>query len=374
MMKRLTVLFLFLLVGLMAFPAAADDQITYVSTPDQVAIFLNNVAFARDKLTVVGGSEALIVLPQQIFQDTLVIHEGETRTPSYRINSTSGQTILYLNTSTETREITLEYLMSGLSWTPSYDMWVLDETNVHLDFFAEVHNPSLSLDAVDTILIAGRVDTSQVLDGINTITANQYIAGYAEVNQPAEVNTGPVSIQHLYPLGAVSAEPGDILNVSLLQSDLTARRLLLWNASYDQQATVIYKVSNTSEIPFASGVVRSYQDGLFVGSDFIEQTPIGSEGSVTIGGLQNVRVNRAESTSIITKTMFDSDTRYEITLTLSNFSSGEVSVEVVDRWNTYAEKFIFSQEPERTPDNLFRWNVTIPAGETITITYEYVVD
>lgn len=374
MMKRLSLVILLVLVGLMAIPASADDQITYVSTPDEVAIFLNDIAFARDRLTVVGGNEALIVLPSQIFADTLIIREGETRTPSYRINSTSGQTILHLNTSAETREVTLEYLMSGLSWTPSYDMWVLDETNVHLDFFAEINNPWLSLDEVQATLIAGRVDTSQVMDGITTVTANQYIAGYAEVSQPGAGNTGPVSIQHVYPLGAMSAEPGDTLNVSLLQSDLAARRLLLWNANYDQQATVIYKVSNTSEMPLASGVVRSYQDGLFVGSDFIEQTPIGSEGSVTVGGLQNLRVNRAVSSNIIVKTVFDSDTRYEVTLTLSNFSDGEVTVEVVDQWNTYADKFIFSQEPERTPDNLFRWDVTVPAGETITITYEYVVD
>jgi hypothetical protein len=362
------------MVSLAAFPASADDQITYVSKPDELAIFLNDVAFARDTLTVVGGSEALIVLPAQIFADTLIIREGETRTPSYRLNSNSGQTILYLNTSADTRDITLEYLMSGLSWTPSYDMWVFDETNVHLDFFAEVSNPWLSLKDVQATLIAGRVDTNQQLNAISSVTMNQYIAGYAQVDSNNAVSTGPISIQHIYPIGKITAEPGDTLNISILQNDLTARRLLLWNANYDQQATVIYKVSNTSDLPFAEGIVRSYQDGLFVGSDFIEQTPVGSEGSVTIGGLRNLRVNRAVSTNVIVKTVFDSDTRYEVTLTLSNFSEGDVQVQVIDQWNTYAQKFIFSQEPERTPDNLFRWNVTIPAGETITITYEYVVD
>jgi len=371
-MKRLVSLILLVMVSLAASPALADDQITYVSKPDELAIFLNDIAFARDTLTVVGGSEALIVLPPQIYQDTLIVREGAERTANYRINATSGQIILYLNSTETTREITLEYLISGLSWQPSYDMWLLDETNVHLDFFAEVQNSTLSLDNVKTRLIAGRVDASQQVAAISSITTNQYIAGYADVVSGA--STGPVTIQHIYDLGAITAEPGDTIYTSLLQSDLAARRLLLWNAYSDRQATVIYKVSNTSELPLAEGVVRSYQDGLFVGSDFIEQTPITSEGSVTVGGLQDLRVNRAESTTQVVKGVFNSDTRYEVTLTLSNFSDSPVAVQVVDYWNAYAQDFKFSQEPERTPDNLFRWDVSIPAGETVTITYEYVVD
>lgn len=372
-MKRFVIFMLLMVVGVAASPVLADDQITYVSKPDELAIFLNNIAFARDTLTVVGGNDALIVLPQQIFQDTLIVREGEERTAKYRINANSGQIILYLDSSDATRDITLEYLMSGLSWQPSYDMWVLDEANVHMDFFAEIQNPSLSLDNVKTTLIAGRVDTSQQVGAVSTITTNQYIAGYVD-GTDSRSSTGPVTIQHIYDLGELTAEPGDSIYTSLLQTDLPARRLLLWNAYSDIQATVIYKVSNTSELPLAEGVVRSYQDGLFIGSDFIEQTPIGSEGSVTVGGLQNLRVNRAESTSQVVKGVFNSDTRYEVTLTLSNFSDGAVDVQIVDYWNTYAQNFKFSQEPERTPDNLFRWDVSIPAGETITITYEYVVD
>jgi len=371
-MKRLAIVMFLMVVSIAATPALADDQITYISKPDELAIFLNDIAFARDTLTVVGGNDALIVLPPQIFQDTLIVREDAERTTSYRINSNSGQTILYLDSTAVTRQITLEYLISGLSWQPRYDMWLLDETDVHLDFFAEVQNAALSLENVKTTLIAGRVDTSGQIDTVSTITANQYIAGYADVD--SRTNTGPVTIQHIYDFGMLTSDAGDRVYTSLLQSDFPARRLLIWNASRDIQTTVIYKVSNTSDLPLAEGTVRAYQDGLFVGSDFIEQTPVGSEGSVTVGGLQDVRVNRAQSATQVVKGVFNSDTHYEVTLTLSNFSDSAVDIQVVDSWNTYAQKFIFSQEPERTPDNLFRWDVTIPAGETITITYEYIVD
>ena len=41
---------------------------------------------------------------------------------------------------------------------------------------------------------------------------------------------------------------------------------------------MIYKVNNDSEIALSEGIVRSYQDGLFIGSDSMEFTPIGKLG------------------------------------------------------------------------------------------------
>lgn len=373
-MKRLLMPVLLLMT--LAAPVHAQEQITYVSQPDEVAIFLNNIAFARDFITIAGNSEVQVVLPNEIFQDTLVVRENDQRITDYRINRNTGQVILHLpdSNSADVRTVTLDYLFSGMSWKPTYDMWLTGSTeSVQLDFFVEIQNSLLSLNGVTTRLVAGRVDTSQQLDAVSTVTANQYIAGY-DPSGVSTVTPGAVTIQHIYEVGSLSAEPGDMIYKSLLQSEFPARRLLLWNAQTDRQVTVIYKVRNTSELPFAEGVVRSYQNGLFVGSDFIEVTPIGSEGSVTVGGLQDVRVSRAESQSQISGRDDDFDTKHDISLTLSNFTSDPVEIQVVDAWNPYAYDFNFSQEAEFSPDNLLRWLVTVPAGETVTITYTFVVD
>ncbi|MBZ0305201.1 MAG: DUF4139 domain-containing protein [Anaerolineae bacterium] len=368
----------FLLMLLAATGAVhAQEQVTYISQPDELAIFLNNIAFARDFITLAGSAEVQIVLPNEIFQDTLVIQENNQRISGYRINRSSGQVILYLplSESTDTRTITLDYLMSGITWKPVYNMWLTQDNfeSVQLDFSVEIQNSLLSLKGVQTKLVAGRVDTSQQLDTISTVTANQYIAGYEDpASSPAA--PGAVTIQHIYNLGEISAEPGDALYQNMLQGEFQARRLLLWNAQTDKQITVIYKVSNQSEMPLPEGTVRSYQDGLFVGSDFIEVTPIGSEGSVTVGGLQDVRVNRAESRTQMRVGVNEYDTKYHVTLSLTNFSSETIDIQVVDAWNPYAREFVFSDEPEFSPDNLLRWQLSIPAGETLTITYEFVVD
>ena len=371
------ILIVTLLAVIVPSPALASDQITYVSQPEIVMIFLNNVALARDAITLAGDADVKIVLPQGVFQDTLILREGGQRVGHYSINRDSGQVILSMTTSSEAdvREVTLEYLFSGLSWKPTYDMWIVGEEAVQMDFLVEIQNQALALEDVEVRLVAGRVDTAQQVDAVSTVTANQYIAGYVETEgAPPPGVVGPVTIQHVYESENISAAVGDTVYATLLQREFPARRLILWNAPIDAQAQVIYKVGNDSSLPLAEGIVRSYQDDLFIGSDFIEVTPVGGEGSVTVGGVQDLRVNRAESQRFIENAPDRFDQLHEVTLTLSNFSDEPIDMEVVDRRFPEAIDFVYSDEPREEPDNLLRWAVTVPAGETATITYEFKTD
>jgi uncharacterized protein DUF4139 len=371
-MKKLLVMALYLFV---TFPLhAADQQINYVSQPDQLTVFLNNIAFARDTLSVPGGSDVRIVLPAQIFQDTLIVRENGERVSFYRISSSENQLILeFQSTGIGLTNIALEYLTAGISWTPIYDMAFSEDSadSVTLDFYAQIQNDVFSLDYVHVTLAAGRVDTSQQVDALSNISANQYIAGYQNAPATANLATGAVTIQHVYRVGGITGEPGETLYVRLMEGTLAARRLLLWNASADQQASVIYKVRNQSDVPLSEGIVRSYQDGLFVGSDMVEFTPIGSEGSITVGHVQDLRVNRADSTTYQDRPSTDADMLHEVTLTLSSFSQAPINLDVVDSYPDRSTDFTFSQEPQREAGNLLRWTLTVAPGDTLTITYQY---
>lgn len=358
-------------------PAAASDDIFYTTQPDSLAVFLNNIAYAQDTLQLPADTDVQIILPDQIFRNTLLVYENDARVQTYRLNNSNGRSVLYWTTGTDTdlREVRLEYLMSGISWTPKYDMWILDPENVQFDFFAEIQNSSLELEDVDVQLIAGRVDTSQTLSTVNTVTTNQYIAGYVEdgiydgdLNQPTL--NGSADIQHIYQAGMLTAEPGDFIYTSMLQRQFEARRVFLWNAFSDQEVTLIYKVKNDSELPLAQGTVRSYENGLFLGSDFIEITPVGSEGSVTVGGLKNMRVNREETRTSVDGD-YDRDTLHEVELTATNYSDETITLDIVDNYSSEAILFVFDQEPERQAGNLLRWTVTLEPGQSITLSYEY---
>ncbi len=360
-------------------PALADDQVNYVSQPESLTVFLNGIAFARDTLRVPGNATVHIVLPETIFQDTLIVRSADGQIPSYRVSKASGQTVLQLTTQTraEFQDLTLQYLTTGISWTPLYTLEFGQDTTdkVGLSFFAQLQNDVFTLDGVDVQLAAGRVDASQQLSGGSAVSPNQYIAGYDDrQNGSPELGTSAVTIQSLYPFTDLSAQPGDALYLKLHEGPLTARRLLLWNASSDLQPIVIYKVLNDTDLPFAEGVVRSYQDGLFVGGDLIEFTPPGSEGSVTVGNLQDVRTHRDELVTALPATAFGSDTQHEVTLTLSNYGKNAVEIQVVDTFPETAKQFTFSQEAAREPGNLLRWTVTVKPAETVDLHYSYKTD
>ena len=153
---------------------------------------------------------------------------------------------------------------------------------------------------------------------------------------------------------------------------LPGRRLHIWNAQTDTQVTVIYKVRNDTELPFAEGIVRAYQAGMFIGSDMIETTPVGSEGSVTVGHLKDVRVERKASQTVVSIGRFDY--RNDVELKISNFSPATVHLEVVDYRVPEAEEMTFSMTPVEEAGNVLRWRLSVEPGSTETITYDYLVD
>jgi hypothetical protein len=187
----------------------------------------------------------------------------------------------------------------------------------------------------------------------------------------------PLTTQYIYRLEPLTAEPGETLYAELLETSFPARQVLLWNAARDAQASVIYKVTNTADIALTGGIVRTYQDGLFTGSDEIEYTSPGGEGSITIGPLQDLRVTR-ETTQFTVPAENPNDEngvdlRVEVTLSLTNFSPFALEIEVTDVFPSQAFAFEPGTEAEQLGGNVVRWMVTVPPGEAVTITYAYRV-
>lgn len=372
MSKRL---FLILTLFLFAMPLMSQaQQLQVISQPDRVHVFQNNVAFVRDTLSLPGGADVQLVLPTSAMIDTLVLRENGERVANYSVRRESQIVIAWQSESSDTlREITAEYLMEGMSWQPKYDMVIHDETaSAAFDFFAEIHNNAFALDNVEMYLVAGSVGTTQILGENRNMAFNQLYAA----DEAAEVAGGgtsldTVTIQHVYELGEISVPANETLYTQLVSAELPVRRVLLWNSHSDTQVTVIYKVKNETDQPFAPGVVRSYRDGLILGSDGIERTPIGSEGSVTVGTLPDVRVKRGESTEQINPNAYF-DTLHTVTFEISNFSPDTIEIEVIDFYPEESDSFEFRVEPDRESGNVLRWVFTLEPGETLETSYTYM--
>lgn len=375
MRRALSYLFFLTLLLLPAgMQAQAQEIVQVASQPDEVGIFYNNIAAVRDTMRLPTGGRLQIALPDGIYPETLIVRENNLRVMDYRLIQ-EGRLLLEWDSpiSSVSREVTLQYLMSGLGWTPKYDMFITGQNaeTVDFDFFAEIHNSSLTADAVKVSLIAGSVGLGDMYAADSRAAApsmNQSIAGYAAVDEQP-VLTGSTTIQYIYEVGTMALTPTGTRYIGLLSTPLAVRKINLWNANYNSQVYSIYKVKNDSTLPFANGLARSYQDNMFLGTDGLELTPIGSEGSITVGTLQNVRVKRSENRTSINSLFYNYEV--EVNLELNNYSDDEITIEVVDYYPSGGYDYVFSAEPETQGDNLYRWTVTIPAGETVNLTYTY---
>jgi hypothetical protein len=65
---------------------------------------------------------------------------------------------------------------------------------------------------------------------------------------------------------------------------------------------------------------------------------------------------------------------HEVVLTISNFGTEPIDLEVVDVWQPEAEAFTFSAEPAKESGNVLRWEVTVEPGEEEVIKYSFRVD
>lgn len=396
-------------------PSAAQDQINYISQPDELTVFLNDVVFVRDDLRVPVNTETLIVLPSQIVENTLSLRDENGRLPLYSITRPNGQVVLTIrgdaateaDPNAEVRLLTLEYItLGGINWQPLYDMHLSSETveTVGFDFFAAIQNSAFTLDETQVNLVAGRVDIggqipiagfTNMNQAFGDIAATQTAPAFFPTPQPTPTSTAPAAFtptpgsgqptvspvtssvvtQSVYRLPPLTAEPGETIYVEVLETTFDARQVLSWNANSSIQANVIYKVRNTSDTSLTEGVVRSYQDGIFLGSDEIEFTPPGSEGSVTVGPLREVRVLREVTRAAVpAENPNDEDGTefvHEITLSLTSLSGQAREIEVVDVYPPLATAFEFSAEPERQGGNVLRWLVVVPAGEELKLVYSY---
>ncbi|MCZ7543782.1 MAG: DUF4139 domain-containing protein [Anaerolineae bacterium] len=392
-MKRLlTLAFIASLVAGVA-PAMADDvSVRYESTPDEAVLYLGDLVYVRDTVSLPPG-DVTVTFPATVIADSLIVSEDGARVRLLRFRNAarsvavadpwssamsvpieaSPLAVSWPSEATETREVVLEYLARGASWRPLYDMTVLDEETVRFAFTAEIVNYTLALDDAAVKLVSGMVGgDSEAYAAMMTMAQNAL--GYENVVNFERPEVGQISAHHVYDLGAVTMLPGETVRVSMVDEMLDARRIIAWDTRQGERTEVIYKVANTSAFPFSEGMVRAYEDGIYLGTDAIEWTPSGSEGSVTVAGMSDVRVRRQESVEEIAARGGVDEYRHEVTLEIGNYGGEDITLAVLDPWPNRAVEFSFSAEPSRQPGNIFRWDVDAPAGERVTITYTFYTD
>jgi hypothetical protein len=272
----------------------------------------------------------------------------------------------------ETREVELRYLINGIGWRPLYDMEILSPEEVILSFEAEIVNNAFPIEGADVRLVSGMVGVDQ--DYQANMTQTQAAMELNTMFERGGMRAAQVSAHHVYDIAIDSILPGEVTRINLLYETMEARRIIVWDARQGQRTDVIYKVTNSGDKPLAEGTVYAYEDGIFVGSDAVEWTPVGSEGSITVAGMSDVRVRRTEDVALVDADMRDDRYKHDVTLEVFNYREESLDILILDSWSRYAFDESFSVEPNRRPDNVISWDMTVEAGGSVEITYTYYQD
>lgn len=379
------------------------DAMVYESVPDEAVIY-NGLVYARDTFDLPGGVQVRMLMPGGLLPDSLVIVENGERVSLFRfvggtvgaeapvsvepyVSSsipavdvgTSPRLVEWDSAAEGEREVVLEYLVRGVSWKPVYNMTVLDDEKVLYSYGVQITNGSLRLEGASLKLVAGMLGAEQYTPQMTA--AQQAVSWNTAWELEGDVGNygmggeggASVSVHHVYDIGRQTVRRGETTYINLLTQELGYHKHYVWDTSMGQAVHLIYRVKNDSEWPFAEGLVRVYQEGIYMGADYVEWTPTGSEGSITVAAAADVRVKRAETVEKM-KSRGDYEYFHEVTLKLENFGDEALEITVIDRQHPSGVEFRFSDEPEEKPDNVLSWEVEIPAGGEKTVEYEFYTD
>jgi hypothetical protein len=370
------------LVALLILPAAtpADEGISirYESRPDAIVIYPGNLVYGRDGFSLPAG-QAEITLPAQVIPESVMLSGGGRVLTGFktRTDSTNGRTVLVCSMAESTgKDLTLDYLLRGAQWSPVYNMTILADNRVSLDFSAGITSTSLTLAETDVRLLSGLVISSDLSGDIDIMTASQMQNNIGYFNREMELSETTAGVSatgdhHLYKAGRFSMVPGERMVTGIVSKELTARKLLVWDTRNGDRTETVYKVSNDTGFPLPPGMVRIYQDGIYTGSDSLEWTPSGGEGSLTTAGMPGIRVRKLVSFEVVPNTGRNK-VKYTVTLTIENLSGEAVSLTILDQRDGNGSSFEYSKKPEEQPGNILRWEIPLASGKKETITYRYM--
>ena len=312
---------------------------------------------------------------------------GRFSFPQIPDNLIAKPTLVWLLDSREARQdVQVSYLTRGLNWKSDYVM-VLNEDDSLADVTGWVtltnqsgtsfENARLKLVAGDVQRVTPQVRRRMEMDAVRSAMAEQQFQEESFFEY------------HLYTL----QRPTTLLQneqkqVTLLEgSDIGIdKRLIFYGAAQyyrgayghvvsNQKVGVYLDFENTKEnnlgVPLPQGIVRVYKADAtgaqqFIGEDRIDHTPRGERVRIKMGEAFDVVGDRRQMDFDVISSCV-SESVWEVTI--RNHKDEAAEIEVVEPVGGDWDLISSSHEAERLDAHTFRYTVTVPARDQVTIDY-----
>lgn len=379
-------------------PVNGDDEENlpiYESVPDRMVIYQGDMALIRDKMKIYSGREVQIILPDQAIPETVQILDGGERINQFNFAHQAPQGKRYSNAASGvknllswksknagSRQIQLDYMMRGISWTPSFIMHIDSDKQVRLSYRMGIRNNTDTETEVDLILVSGLIGSPRTGSGnyYRAMNQAQAVLNTYEGNNSSEksgiafLGATKINRYYIYTIPKTTLRKNGVSFVTVFDGKLEAARDFVWATSTGEMVDIIYTVKNSAKIPFAEGLVNVYRDNVFMGSDIIEWTPAGGKGHITVGGAVDIQAVKTIDIDEIPERKGRKEYLHRVEMTITNFSDKARTVKVIESKYPDAVEKEYDLQPDKTEANTHMWNLNIPPNSKKIIKYRFHSD
>ncbi|MCD4785034.1 MAG: DUF4139 domain-containing protein [Candidatus Eremiobacteraeota bacterium] len=405
MKKKIGIMLLILIVivGTIAYfyprDVNGDDDMNvpiFESVPDKMVIYQGDMALVRDEMKIYSGKQVQVILPPQAIPETVQIIDGGKKVERFNLAyeasrgksySSSGAGIKNLlswkSKKAGSRTIRLDYMMRGLSWTPTYIMDIVNDQKVKLNYRVGIRNSTTASSNVDLILVSGEIGTPTKGSGYYYRSMNKAqatLASYERQSRSAGsrgtsfLKATKINAYYTYKMPKARLEKNGISYVTITDNTLPAQKEFVWVTSTGEQVDIIYTVENKTKTPFAEGLVSVYDSGIFIGSDIIEWTPSGAKGHVTVGGAVDIQAVKNVDISEIVQRKRQKEYKHKVKMVVKNYANKTRVVKVIEQKYPDAVEAEFGLQPKKSEANTYLWTLSIPPKSEKVIKYQFYSD
>lgn len=262
----------------------------------------------------------------------------------------------------------LSYLAEGLTWEGRHRLDVDGSSATVTPGFTVTNSSGVVLPYSSLTLAAGEIHLAGDRRRVDRMNPKPGAASDSKTEQLGDLRTWKMEGAGMLTLGETTMQPMGAVEASGVE------RSYVYDATiFDDRAMTRLGFTLPRSLP--SGTVRVYDhkkgDVLFTGEDAIDDTPAGSPFELTLGQVFDLTAERTR----MEETRNDEGTRQTFKVVLGNSGANKVSIRVLERlfgdWSiTSATLDGNSVDAQRVDARTARFDVPVPAGKTVTLTYE----
>jgi hypothetical protein len=270
----------------------------------------------------------------------------------------------------------LTYLTGGLSWSAEHVLVRRGEGEATWSAAVTVDNQT-GRDFADAELRLVAGEPARIAENPLPILARAGIASAMKEAGPADLTEQSFFEYHLYTLGRpATLRAGESQSLTLIEPRavrVTPR--YLYRGGDARGIVAQLELLNSKEagpgVPLPAGRVRCYQADPagaleFIGESRVRHTATGEKLTLDLGAAFDLSAERRQT---MQRRVSDREREYAIEIRLHNHKQGGVTVVVEDPAPGDAEVIAHSHEFTRPDAGTLRFEVPVPAGKEVTVTY-----